>query len=131
MTPLFDVETAEELLSRPNAPFKLNDRHRSGGWITFPNGWTVSVQWSGGNYGSNYDFEIGQFPAPPAATAEIAIWKGDKADLQEWEDGDTVQGWLSWEDVQRVLDLCEHDRILTTVTTHKLVASRDEAKVSA
>ena len=48
--------------------------------ITFENGWTVSVQFGGGNYCENYDMPIGsehQAPVLKSKDAEIAAWDKD------------------------------------------------------
>lgn len=65
--------------------------------ITFENGWTVSVQFGGGNYSDNYDEPIGvsrgdlAYELPRSGTAEIAAWGPDG----KWHDfgEDTVAGW--------------------------------------
>ena len=71
--------------------------------VTFENGWTVSVQFGGGNYSGNYDEPIGgrlldpSYELPPSGTAEIAAWGPDGA----WLDfaGDTVAGYKTPADV--------------------------------
>jgi hypothetical protein len=88
---------------------------RTGYWIELPNGWTLSVQWGYGNYGSNRDIDYNRALSgevlPDAQTAEIAAWRGDSG-LVRWVDGDTVQGWCSVERVQHVLDLLADDALL-------------------
>lgn len=44
--------------------------------ITFPNGWTASVQWGPGNYCDNYDESWDKFQDESLAsgTAEVAAW---------------------------------------------------------
>lgn len=77
----------------------FNISARKGFHITFENGWTVSVQFGYGNYGSNYDWpgdnpsdplSRHEGPVPKAATAEVAAWPAEG----EWLvfDGDTVAG---------------------------------------
>lgn len=68
----------------------------SGFQMTFGNGWTVSVQWAGGNYSSNYSADINT-PQPTAHSAEIAAW--DKNG--KWHDfgDDTVKGWCTTKEV--------------------------------
>jgi hypothetical protein len=57
--------------------FKINDS--KGFHITFENGWTVSVQFGPGSYGSNYNMPIGREGSLEAgergsATAECWSW---------------------------------------------------------
>lgn len=66
--------------------------------VTFANGWTVSVQFGGGNYCANRDAEIGGDEWESAGKggcvdAEVAAWPegGSLVPL----DGDTVKGWQS------------------------------------
>jgi hypothetical protein len=68
--------------------------------ITFENGWTVSVQFGGGNYSGNYDLPVGSgraAPVPPSSTAEIAAWDpaGQWYEFGTFEDEyrDTVKGY--------------------------------------
>ena len=49
--------------------------------LKFENGWTVSVQFGGGNYCENYDlFRVLSDDKPDleSATCEMLAWKGDK-----------------------------------------------------
>src|SRR5262245_38291883 len=70
---------------------------RKGFHVTFDNGWTVSVQFGGGNYCDNYNEPIGghhlnpAYELPLSGTAEIAAWPAEG----EWYDfgGDTVAGY--------------------------------------
>ena len=81
--------------------------------ITFENGWTVSVQFGGGNYCDNYDMLIGdeyeQAGEEGSNTAECAVWgpDGDMVEYGDW--GNTVSNrstaaevltLLSWAAVQ-------------------------------
>lgn len=62
--------------------------------ITFENGWTISVQFGGGDYCDNYDFPIGKEREQhrmTSSTAEVAYWGPDKK-MQTFESGDTVAG---------------------------------------
>jgi len=76
---------------------------RKGFHVTFENGWTVSVQFGGGNYSSNYNEPIGaeyfdpNYKVPKSATAEIAAWGPDGT----WHDfgEDTVAGYKTPADV--------------------------------
>jgi len=61
--------------------------------VSFENGWTVSVQFGGGNYCDNYDDGIGrEVKSNPSTTAEVAILS-PSGELIELPDGDTVLGW--------------------------------------
>lgn len=62
--------------------------------ITFPNKYSISIQWGGFNYCDNRarDVQLGQ-PVPPSSTAETAIIdpSGELVDYK----GDRVQGYQS------------------------------------
>jgi len=76
----------------------------SGFQMTFGNGWTVSVQWGGGTYSSNYSQTAGK-PQETALSAEIAAWDkagnwhnfGDEYDVAE------VRGYCTAGDVARFI----------------------------
>lgn len=82
--------------------------------LTFPNGWTVSVQIGGMNYCANRDlsdisFNLEEMMAKmessePCVNAEIAAFKPtEDKENDEWhcfEDGQFVQGWV---DVTEIL----------------------------
>jgi hypothetical protein len=72
--------------------------------VTFENGWTVSVQFGGGNYSENYDAEIYPVPEPlpKSGTAEIAAWGPDGS----WHNfgDDTVAGYKTPAEVLAFLD---------------------------
>ena len=85
--------------------------------ITFPNGLTLSTQFGGGNYGSNYDFRIGDEPAQhtmKATTVELAVFDRERGG--EWrtreiakaaglEDlNDDVMGYVPMETWLRMFD---------------------------
>jgi len=77
--------------------------------LTFPNGVTLSTQFGGGNYGSNYDARIGQeseLRSVGADTVEVAAFdkEGGKWRTQEAavlmgdkDPGDTVLGYIDME----------------------------------
>lgn len=72
--------------------------------FTFENGWTVSVQWGGGNYCDNYDAEIGRnIEVPPSTTAEVAAWASD-GNLITLSDGYTVMGHQTPEQVLALMN---------------------------
>lgn len=58
----------------PSAPFKTHAQR--GFWLTFDNGWVVSVQWGPGCYGTNYDepFENRDERQFEASEAEVWAW---------------------------------------------------------
>ena len=75
--------------------------------MTFANGYTVSVQWGGGNYCDNYDNPIGADRTAQGAKgsrdAEVAVWGGDGGLIAHPDfDGDTVGGRFN---VDKVLGL--------------------------
>lgn len=82
---------------------------KKGFQIAAPNGYTLSVQFGPGNYGDNYNRDIGSEDevsgkegSDTAETAIIHPWKGlipDPADNAEYVD--TVQGYQT---VSQVLD---------------------------
>lgn len=79
----------------------------SGFHIKFDSGYTVSVQFGPGNYGSNYDMPYGptrgETPVPPAETAEIAVFNPDHEMILL--DDDQVDGYISADKVLRVFNL--------------------------
>jgi hypothetical protein len=95
--------------------------------VTFPNGWTVSVQFGPGNYCHNrdlHDHEMrGKGDFYQCANAEIAAYR-DNADGRraEWytfpayEDGDTVRGWVN---PLEVLDFMQRIAALPVKGTEK------------
>jgi hypothetical protein len=70
--------------------------------ITFKNGWTISVQFGGGNYCDNYDKRIYSEYCGPSSNAEIAAWKGET-----WFDfdGGQVAGYLSPDEVLKYMNI--------------------------
>ena len=76
--------------------------------ITFDNGYTLSVQFGPGNYCDNYDRKIMDDDVESgkdgSTTAETAFWGPDGKMLSESEDGDSVQGYQTVEQViQRLI----------------------------
>lgn len=126
MSRKFSLSDAAETLSRPDAPF---ESAVDGGRVTFPNGWTVGIRWSSHHYCENRDLDgplsDWRAPAPDSSTAEVAIWKGFHGDLETWPDGDTVCGYVTWDQVQRLLDLCERDQILKPDPAERRVIAAD------
>ena len=89
--------------------------------ITFANGYTVSVQFGGGNYCANRNDPI---TAPRDAweasgkkgspDAEVAVWGPDDVML-DWQGkwGDTVKGWQSPDDVLELMNWAASQPALT------------------
>ena len=107
-------QTAGEPMTNNAEGFRITSG--KGFHITFPNGWSVSVQFGPYNYCANRinglvdvnEFEGAQQKAGEdgSATAETAVW-GPNGNLLEvaWCNGDTVQGWQTPSDVLRLLNL--------------------------
>ena len=70
--------------------------------VVYDSGWTVSIQWGAGNYCDNHRASFNA-PVSPSSTAEVACWHNN-GKMVQFDDGDTVQGWQSWEQVQRLLE---------------------------
>ena len=74
--------------------------------LTFPNGWTASVQWGAGNYCENYN--VMEYRNPfvvnpdlrkyESQTAEIAAWDRDGV-WHKFDTGDTVKGYVHAKDI--------------------------------
>lgn len=64
-----------------------------GFWLTFENGWTLSIQFGQGNYCANYDYGLrSQEWFEDCPTAEIAAWPPG-GDMVHWDvSGDSVLG---------------------------------------
>ena len=95
--------------------FKITDN--KGFQITFPNGYTVSVQFGAGNYSDNYSLGIMEYygkPVPPSSTAETALI-GPDGEFVEYK-GDDVQGRQTPEDVLELLNyaasLAQYNEVL-------------------
>lgn len=58
--------------------------------LTFENGWTVSVQFGGGNYCANHDEDV-RMRDPDSWNAEVAAWGPDHKLIDFGSD--TVRGW--------------------------------------
>ena len=85
--------------------FKITDN--KGFHITFPNGYTVSVQWGPGNYCNNYGrkfSEAAQCGADGSNTAECAVWKKDDEMISYGDWGDTVSNRSSPTEVLELLN---------------------------
>jgi len=82
--------------------FRINDN--KGFQITFDNGYTVSVQFGPGNYGTNYnaDFRTNLNKPQIAITAETALIAAN-GEFIEYKGGD-VQGYQTPNDVLELLN---------------------------
>ena len=82
--------------------FRINDN--KGFQITFDNGYTVSVQFGPGNYGSNYnaDFVANMNKPQTASVVETALISpsGDFVPYQ----GEDVQGYVNADSVLKLLN---------------------------
>ena len=85
----------------------------SGFHLTLGIGWTASVQFGAGNYGSNRNAEYraaGKEDFWNARTAEIAAWYGEREgiDTSNWYNfgnDDQVQGWCTADEVVAFLGM--------------------------
>jgi hypothetical protein len=97
----------------------------SGFQLTLGNGWTVSVQFGSGNYGSNRNAEYDAARKEDfweSRTAEIAAWHGKQSDHRNWYnfgngDEDEVKGWCSVDEVVEFLGM------VSKLPSRKLTAS--------
>lgn len=81
--------------------FRINDN--KGFQITFENGYTVSVQFGPGNYGSNYQLGFDSYGKPmTAASAETALIGPDNAFVAYMDDD--VQGHRTAADVLALMN---------------------------
>ena len=81
--------------------FKISDQ--KGFQITYKNGYTVSVQFGGGNYCTNRDLPYGE-EVPPSDTAETALMTKDG--FVEYQ-GDDVQGYMTPSEVLKLMMYAE------------------------
>lgn len=87
--------------------FKIIDH--KGFHITFPNGYTVSVQFGPGNYSDHYDECDYEAPRTSkkgwsSTLAETAVWGPSGGMIALEEDADTVQGYRDAEQVLALLN---------------------------
>jgi hypothetical protein len=84
--------------------FQISDQ--KGFQITYQNGYTVSVQFGGGNYCTNRDLPIEDYgkPVPPSDTAETALMTKDG--FVEYQ-GDDVQGYMTPSEVLKLMVYAE------------------------
>lgn len=111
MTQTFGPDTPLTAYETFGGRAEFNKGTKMGVHVKFENGWTVSIQYGAGTYSSNHD-EWRDITNPefsrPAVTAEVACWFDDPtgephSEMCEWADGDTVQGYKDWDEVQTLL----------------------------
>jgi hypothetical protein len=82
--------------------------HGKGFHITFPNKWTVSVQFGPANYCDNYNKEIGREEIASgkegSETAEVAVLTPQHT-MWEFPEGDTVLGYKTPLEVLQLMNL--------------------------
>lgn len=82
--------------------FRINDN--KGFQITFDNGYTVSVQFGAGNYGSNYNADfVANMNKPQNATLAETALLDPKGNFVQYKDDD-VQGYRTVNDVLELLN---------------------------
>lgn len=95
--------------------FTYADYPNMGFHLKFENGYRISVQWGGMNYGSN---RHKQYPSNNSTTAEVAIWdsadkpvrmihKGNRANriIELSPDGEDTLGWINTDDVVTLMGM--------------------------
>lgn len=97
--------------------------HNEGFAVDFPNGWTVSIVWGRGAYGSNYlnkDVKVntnksGQLTAK---LVEVGAWRTENKDV--WLEETQVRGYLNHQEVldymQSVSNLPNNDNSGVSMT---------------
>ncbi len=106
--------------------FQISDQ--KGFHITYKNGYTVSVQFGGGNYCTNRDLPIEDYgkAVPPSDTAETALMTKDG--FVEYQ-GDDVQGYMSPSEVLKLMVYAEslppYDELAAFVTGQSPVGADD------
>jgi hypothetical protein len=87
--------------------------------ITFENGWTISVQFGGGNYCANYDFPIGtehDGRGMASIDAEVAYW-GPDGGMQKFKgSSDRVAGRWTPAQVLKLMNRIAKKKCLTHST---------------
>jgi hypothetical protein len=78
--------------------------------LTFPNGWTASVQWGAGNYCENYN--VMEYENPFVLNPNLRKYESQTAEIAAWDrDGkwysfgryETVKGYVHTEDIPEFL----------------------------
>lgn len=91
-----------------NEPFETT---HTGFWMTFENGYAISVQWGSANYCTNRSFDNPNKGMVGAArvsnTAEVAIMEPNGS-FHKFEGGDMCQGHCSPEEVYDLMTYCRN-----------------------
>ena len=82
----------------------------SGFMLDFDNGWTASIMFGPGNYGSNRDMPFRAFMNDPpqfldSTTAEMAACRTKESKWYTFEDGQEVKGWQNVTHVVEFLNM--------------------------
>lgn len=83
---------------------------RSGFWLTFPSGITISCQWDYGNYADNHEDAITKMCAGErqftSDTIEIMIWDKGETTITRYftNEDDDVKGYVTLEEFLSILD---------------------------
>ena len=87
---------------------RFSNSEGKGFHLTFDNGWTISVQFSGGHYCDNkeesYDFakrRILDGRTMSSSNAEIAVWRKNGGLI--FLENDNVRGWTTTDEVAQVI----------------------------
>ena len=96
---MVDTERTGKFLKCPN-----------GFQVSFPNGWTASVQWGWGNYCENRDEDKWNPEFLESRNAELAAFPtGESYSQDEWlffpEENDVVKGWQNVSQVMSFLNM--------------------------
>ena len=81
--------------------FKIIDN--KGFYITFANGYTVSVQWGRGNYGDNYNMSSEKVRDISSSVVEVAVWDRDNKWI-EFSNGSEVIGYQTVSEVLAIFN---------------------------
>lgn len=100
----FNADTIQQSLSKYGV-IKFNRENKNGIYITMPNNFVVSVQWSYGNYCEN-DRNMTAMTSPvPSEDCEIAMWRTDNDDFIDFDIIDQdVCGWVDKDKLIAFLD---------------------------
>lgn len=105
--------TAAEVAGRVFANIKSRafdepaDFRSRGFHLYLENRWIISVQWGDGAYGTNYNRTYNDPPTSfqeEVTTAEVAVFQENSDEMATFADGDTVQGWITAEQLLVFID---------------------------
>jgi hypothetical protein len=92
--------------------------HNEGFAVDFPNGWTVSIVWGRGAYGSNHMKQIKEGEKLTAKLVEVGAWRTENKDV--WLEETQVRGYLNHQEVldymQSVSNLPNNDNSGVSMT---------------